>query len=263
MSRLLPLIMFGACLCATPAIAQGPFDGTWKADVASVKVNAKPERFTLGKGVYTCASCSPAYSVPADGQVHKVSGHDYFDGKMVEVLDANSVRLTNLRAGKPVAVATWTVSADGNTLNQSFSSTDTANGQTTSGTASEARLTPAPAGAHAISGSWAAAPATQLSDNALSVTIATAGKAVTVSFPTGEHFIAMLGGAYVPVVGDPSGQLVAARMTGPRTLELSYKHGSRMDEVLTLVAAPSGDTVAMTSLDKLQGGTTNLTLRKQ
>lgn len=263
MSKSLALAVLGACLSAAPAVAQGPLDGTWKADITSVKVNAKPDRVTLANGVYSCASCLPAYSVPADGRVHPVSGHDYYDAKSVEVVDANTVRLTNLRGGKPVAVATWTVSADGNTLNQSFSSTDTANGQTTSGAASETRLAPAPAGAHAISGSWAAAPATQMSDNVLSVTIATTGKAVTVSFLTGEHFTAMLGGAYVPVVGDPSGQLASVRMTGPRTLELSYKHGQRMDEVLTLVAAPTGDTMAMTSLDKRQGGVTNITLYKQ
>ncbi len=263
MSRSLALAVLGACLSAAPALAQSPLDGTWKADITSVKVNAKPDRVTLTNGVYTCASCAPAYSVPADGRVHPVSGQDYYDAKSVEIVDANTVRFTNLRAGKPVAVARWTVSTDGNTVNQSFSSTDTANGQTTSGTASETRLAPAPAGAHAISGSWAAAPATQLSDNAMSVTVATTGKAMTVSFPTGEHFTAMLGGAYVPVVGDPSGQLAAVRMTGPRTLELSYKHGQRLDEVLTLVAAPAGDTVAMTSLGKRQGGTTNITLHKQ
>ena len=162
-----------------------------------------------------------------------------------------------------VGVGAWTVSADGNTLNQSFTSNDSADGQTVSSTASETRLAPAPAGAHALSGSWQPAPPRQLSDNALSVIMRTTGEALAVSFPTGKQFTAMLGGSFVPVARDPSGQMVAARMVDPRTLELSYQHKGKVDEVDTIAAASAGDTVAMTSLDKRTGNTNSVTLRKQ
>ena len=263
MTRTIAIALAGACLSAAPALAQDVFNGTWKGDISTVRLTAKPDQFAIAGGVYSCASCTPAYSLPADGRPHKVAGHDYFDSKSVEVVDAKTVRFTNLRAGRPVGTATWTVSGDGDTLNQSFSSTDSANGQTISGSATETRLAPAPTGAHAISGSWAAAPATRLSDNAMTVTIQATGKAVSISFPTGEHFTAIPGGPYVPVIGDPSGQMAAVRMTDPTTLELSYKHRGMVDEVVTLVAAPAGNTAAMTSLDRKDGSTTRLTLRKQ
>ena len=44
--------------------------------MASAKVSAKPDQVALADGVYGCASCTPPYSVPADGRPHSVAGHD-------------------------------------------------------------------------------------------------------------------------------------------------------------------------------------------
>ena len=80
-----------ALMIATPALAEGPFDGTWKVDVASAKLSTKPDLWLIKNGVYTCSTCIPMIKTPADGKPHAVPGHDYFDTMTVTVVDPTSV----------------------------------------------------------------------------------------------------------------------------------------------------------------------------
>ena len=50
--------------------AAGDINGTWKADINSVQFDTKPDDYLLQAGTYSCKSCTPAYSVPADGAFH-------------------------------------------------------------------------------------------------------------------------------------------------------------------------------------------------
>ena len=56
----------------TPAAA-GDINGTWQADLDSVKFDQKPDEFLLQGGQYSCKSCVPSYTVAADGVSHAVS----------------------------------------------------------------------------------------------------------------------------------------------------------------------------------------------
>ena len=82
----------GALLvAATPALAADRFDGTWKGDVASATVTGKPDTLLLKNGMYTCSSCTPAYTIKADGAFHAVKGKSYWDETSVAIVDDHTV----------------------------------------------------------------------------------------------------------------------------------------------------------------------------
>ena len=44
---------------ATPSAGTAGIDGTWKADLATVQIDAKPDQALLKDGKYSCATCTP------------------------------------------------------------------------------------------------------------------------------------------------------------------------------------------------------------
>ena len=44
---------------AAPSAASAGVDGTWKADLATVQIDAKPDQVLLKDGKYACATCTP------------------------------------------------------------------------------------------------------------------------------------------------------------------------------------------------------------
>lgn len=111
-------------LTATPALADSPFDGTWKARTDSMKSAGKPDTFVIKNGTYSCSTCIPAYRVAADGAFHKVAGKDYWDEVAVRVVDDHRVDYRYRRAGKVISANTETASADGGTLTMTAHNTN-------------------------------------------------------------------------------------------------------------------------------------------
>src|SRR4051812_44331904 len=103
---------------SAPAVA-GDINGTWKADINSVQFDQKPDEYLLQAGAYSCKSCTPAYSVAADGAFHPVS-LPYADSDAVKVVDDHTIVETAKKGGKQMSEATTTVSADGNTSTTKF-----------------------------------------------------------------------------------------------------------------------------------------------
>ena len=93
-------------------------------------------------------------------------------------------------------------SADGQTLVWDFQWVSMS-GQTARGRATSTRLTPAPAGAHKISGTWQTT-ITPTSENQMTVTYASTPDGLTMSDPMGESFDAKFDGKDYPYKGDPA-----------------------------------------------------------
>ncbi len=70
--RLIGIVCFVAF--AAPIWA-APIDGTWKADVKSAKLPQKPDSYLLKNGSYSCETCTPPYTVKADGAFHPIHGN--------------------------------------------------------------------------------------------------------------------------------------------------------------------------------------------
>lgn len=256
----LPFIASDLLLVA--ASHASPFDGTWKIDPASVKLPNRPDVQLLKGGTYSCTSCVPKVRVPADGQVHPVAGAKTFDAISVTVTDPNTVTYSYQLKGQPVSTTTESVSADHGTLTTKWHSTATKSGEALDGSSTSKRVGALPAGAHPVSGTWQAG-AVDMSDNASTMTLAVAGKSVTLSYPTGESFTAQSGGPFVPLQGDPLGEMDAVVIKGPRVLELRTQRGGELANVSTLTVAADGRTLTGSSYNPKLKTTTTYTATKQ
>ncbi|MCB8829779.1 hypothetical protein LJD47_32685, partial [Escherichia coli] len=168
-------------------------------------------------------------------------------------VDPQTIAYTYSRGGKPVSTSTDTVSADGKTLTSSWRSSDNAKGIEQSGTSTETRVGPAPAGAHAASGSWQRAAIQQVSDSNLYITFKDSGDTLVFSQPSGETYTAKFGGPAAPIVGDPAGTLAKVRRVDARTVEETDLRGGRVVYVYTMILSPDGKSMTVVNDDRKAG----------
>ena len=251
-----------ATAAAGPAAAVSPFDGTWKTDLKSIKFDPKPDEFLLAKGVYTCRSCVPPFTVPADGKFHPVAGHDYYDAFAVKIDDAHDVTATAKRGPKIVGTTVFRVSPDGKTLTYSATRMSDTGVKTTS-TSTGTRVAAAPTGAHAVSGSWKGAAVQSASDTGVTQTFKVANGIVTFSAPTGEAYAAKLGGPAVVQKNDPAKTMIRVKQLAPnRIVEEDARHG-KVILTFDMTVAPDGKTMTILTTDKRDNTTTKATLLKE
>lgn len=237
-------------------------DGTYKADVAATKLSDKPDTFAVKDGKYECSSCTPPYTIKADGTPQPVEGRDYWDAASIKVVDASTLEMTRYRKGTAVGTTTVSVSADGQILTWTNTSADNAEGKSITNVAKSKRAGPAPAGAHAASGSWLAInDGAQIADESLTATISVKDGVVSQKFPTGESYEAKLGGPQVPLIGDKAGATVAVVAEGDGFKETDYVNGKAVSE---LVFDPvDATTIKLTARNLRNGSTEEYTLKKQ
>jgi hypothetical protein len=213
-------------------------NGTWKADIDSVQWDTKPDEYLLQNGTYSCKSCTPPYSVAADGAFHPVST-PYFDSDSVKIVDAHTVTETSKKGGKQVGVYTTTVSADGNTQTTQFTDTSTP-GSPSKGEFTETRVGPAPAGAHAISGQWKPSKLSNFNDAALTFTVNVSGDTYKSSSPDGTSYEAKIGGGDVPINGDIAGTMVSVAKAGDNSYQVTRKRDGKVVGVTTYTVGADG-----------------------
>jgi hypothetical protein len=247
---------------ASEAASTLTIDGTYKADVATAKLSTKPDVFTLKDGQYDCTSCTPPYKIAADGLPHPVADRDYWDAASIKVVDANTLEFSRYRKGAVVGTSKVELSADGQTLTYTSTSSDNVEGKAVTNIVKSKRTGPAPAGAHATSGSWVAInDGAQMAAEAITATISLKGDTVTQKFPTGEHYEAKLGGPQVPFVGDKAGTTIAVVAEGKGFKETDYVGGKAVGEY---VYTPVDATTVTMKVKNLKSGTTEeYTLKKQ
>ncbi len=238
------------------AAAQSVFDGTWKIDKNKVDFSKKPNVFLLQNGTYECKTCTPPYSVKADGTDQPVTGHPYYDTVAIKVVSDHEIEETQKKDGKVVSTATSTVSSDGNTMTFSFSdSSNTNGGPPVTGKGEATRIAKGPAGSNAISGSWRTTKIEGLSDNATVWTYKVSGDEITMTNPTGQTYTAKLNGADAPMKGDPGVTSVTVKMMGKNTLEETDKRDGKVIGVFKMKVAPDGKTAKASYDDKLRNRT--------
>ena len=135
--------------------AQSPFDGTWKIHLENaplVKVFGRPRIMVLQNGTYQCLSCDPKYNVKADGTDQPIQGSKSIRTEAIKVVDNKTVEMTTKMGGKVFILEKVTVSADGK-----MSTEETiyqAGKEPQQLKTTYIRVAAAPAGSHAISGTW-------------------------------------------------------------------------------------------------------------
>ena len=247
---------------ATAATAEGadPLNGTWKTDLASIKIEAaRPDQFLLKDGQFSCPTCTPPIAVAADGAFHPVV-RPYADHMSVKVDDDHNVTRTNQKGGKTTFQQKFTVSADGNTLTSKFN--DTSGTKPVTGTFVETRAAPAPAGAHAMSGSWQPAPPQNVSDEGLTVTISADNDMLHLSTPAGQSYDAKLDGTETPIKGDIGGTTASVKKLGPGSYQETDKRGGKVTDVITMTVGADGK-LSFKDENKLDGSTSTSVATKQ
>jgi hypothetical protein len=245
---------------AAAATGAASIDGTWKTDLSTMTVDAKPDQLLLKAGQFSCPTCTPPLAIPADGAMHAVTGRPYADHISVKVDDDHNVTRTGQKAGKTTGTAKYSVSADGNTLTVSFD--DESGTKPVTGSYTENRVGAAPAGAHAISGSWKQTkPPTSVSDEGLTATFKLDGNVLHMTAPTGQSYDATIGGPDVPIKGDIGGTTAAVTKNGDSLVETDKRNGKVVS--ITTMTPGSDGKLHVVNEDKLGGSTAKFDMNKQ
>jgi hypothetical protein len=263
MKKLMAAILSASLLLPVLATAQSALDGTWKIDLGKTQLPKKPDVYLLQDGMYECKSCVPPIRIKADGEEHNVTGHPYYDKMSAKITDDRSVTLTRSKNGKKVASETITVAADGSMAHTVFSDSSATNADPVTGTVESTRVAQAPAGSHAISGSWRTSKLAKISDNALTFTYKTQADVLSMTSPTGQSYAAKLDGTYVPYKGDPGTTSVSVKRIDKNTFEETDKLGDKMVNDSRMTVAANGTTMKIVAHDDLHGTTTTFVAEKQ
>ena len=244
------------------AMAQSPFDGTWKADPSSAQWPTKPLVYLLQNGMYDCETCAPPVHIRADGTDQKLTGDPYSDRRSVKAIDDHNVEMTSKKDGKVVGTEKDSVSPDGKTLTVNWAYSGNPSGGTQSGTVTARRVAPAPAGANLVSGSWRTEKG-DVSDETITYTLKVNGNELTLTNATGLSYTAKLDGTDAPVKGDPGVTSISVKMLGKDTMEEAYKRDGKVVASYKSTVSADGKTLRVIADDKLQGTTTKYVSHKQ
>lgn len=245
-----------------PVAAAGSVDGTWKADLSSVQIDQKPDQLLLKDGQFSCPTCTPPLTLAADGAMHAVTGRPYADMMSVKADDDHNVTRTSQKGGKTTGTTKYSVSADGKTLTVNFSDSSVPNAKPVTGNYTETRAADAPAGAHAISGSWKLDKYNNVSDEGLTVTYRTEGDTLHVSTPGGISYDAKLDGTEAPINGDIGGTTASIKKLDDGSYQETDKRGGKVIGVTTFSSGADGK-LHVVSEDKLAGSTIKYVADKQ
>ena len=225
---------------STATATAAGIDGTWKADVTSVKWDQKPDEYLLQNGTYSCKTCTPSYSVPADGAFHAVTGHHYIDQVAIKVVDDKTVQQSNKLKGRDVGGSTLKVSADGNTLGIDWKDSSTPNAPPATGHTDETRVAAGPAGAHAISGSWKPTKVENVNAETLTITFKSDADMLHMSSPSGTSYDAKLDGTDTPINNDPAGTVASVKKLPDGSYQETDKINGKVVSVTTFSVGSDG-----------------------
>ncbi len=241
------------------AAAADAINGTWKADLASIQFDQKPDEYLLKDGQYSCKSCSVPYTVAADGDFHAVS-QPYADSMSVKVVDDHTIQRTSQKGGRTVGETKVSISADGKTLSGEFTDSSAEGAPPTKGKYTETRVAAGPAGAHAVSGQWKPEKIASMNEEALTVTLNVEGDTLHFSSPSGYSYDAKIGGPDVPIKGDIAGTTAAVAKSGDSYVETDKRDGKVIGT--TTFTLGSDGKLKIVGEDKLTGSKTTWTATK-
>jgi hypothetical protein len=261
--RFLSIALFSAAaLCASPLCdAQSPFDGTWRIDMSQAKFSPKPTVFYVSQGWYHCESCTPAFTVQADGQDHPVSGQSY-DHLNVTVTDPHTLSFVGKKDGKAMFEQTRTVSANGKMLTVKTTNHPMNSDKPFTSEVTAKQVGIAPMGVHAASGNWQVLKVAT-SENDQLFTYKTAGDEFTMTDPTGDTYTAKFDGADYPVKGAFGYNAVSLKKINDHTIEETDKRDGTVLDVSTLTVSPDGKTMKIVNVDKRSDRTSSYVAKKQ
>jgi hypothetical protein len=256
MKRMLVLLAMMPVL----ALAKSPFDGTWKLKLDSVKYSGKPQEVELVGGKYTCKSCVPTFTIPADGKPQPTPGRVSSDHMAVKVASPTTVEYTRTLQGKVVGKGSDTVSADGNLMTSSF--VDYSGEKPVDGKYTMKRVGPGVPGGHAISGSWMAEQAVDQSDVGSTIVLESTDNGMKSTW-NGQVMDAKFDGKEYPIQNDPYHTVVTLKKVSDREFVEQDINLGKVQTITTYTVSADGKSLTMVMDDPLRGTKTSMVAEKQ
>jgi hypothetical protein len=256
-------LMAVAAAALSPDASQhpGPLSGTWVADLATQQ-SLPTDVYLVRDGIYSCESCTPPRRFPADGRLRVVDG-DPGVSETVRVVDPRTIS-THIVRPDMVRTTRMRVSRDGQSA--LYVSIDRRPG--ISGplrTEYEARrAAPAPAGAHAASGTWQGVRYISVPIQLRTTTLTDSGDRLSYRSGSGFSYMAGFDGAPVPVVGPYDGSISVSvrRLDSRRIVETRRRNGEDV-QVRTYTLAPDGRSMDIATTDLTTNSTFRITARRR
>ena len=233
--------MISVLTMARFAMAQSPFDGTWRPDPQRPGPGRPSDLIRLNDGEYECQSCKPPYRVKADGIGHPISGNPRFDSLAVQVVDDRRVTRIAKRKGTTVVESRVEVSADGQTLTERQILSDVGP-RPVDLTIRSSRTAPGPTGSHRISGSWRLVE-TDLTNHDEDTDFLVSDRFLTMSDRLGRSFKAKLDGTDAPYHGDAEFTSVSVKQIDARTIEETDKNAGKTVKITRWTVDQDGKTM--------------------
>jgi hypothetical protein len=252
------LLLLALCLCASHARSQSPFDGTWIIDTGKNEnlASEKPRVVSVVDGVFREGD----RQLKADGSDQKVSATGYWDTVSVRIVDDRTVEIVSKKAGKPMFTETDTVSADGNTLTQVVK--DTTEAEAVTFESDFRRISPAPVGAHALSGSWQVFKMSR-SENSTVIQYKCTSEGFSAETPLGEKLEARFDGKLYQMQDDPGHTMVSVKLINPYTVEQTNVREGKIVFIVTLEVTRDGKSIHATLKSKEDGSLKTWILHKK
>lgn len=232
---------FGLMALASAAIAQSPFDGTWRPDPQKFSPTRPPDIIELANGIYTCQTCSPPYTVKADGHDQTVGGNPYYDTLNIAAIDERTVAKTMKKSGKTLAVARIAVSADGRIKTEVQTVYDMAP-RPVEMTSHSIRVSAGSQGSHRISGGWRMTDG-DVSNHAEDTIFKVTDHTLAMTDRMGRSFSAQLDGTDAPYNGSDEFTSVSLKLIDSHTIEESDKKDSKVVKISRWSIGPGENTM--------------------
>jgi hypothetical protein len=179
------------------------------------------------------------------------------------VVDNWTTEETDKRIGKTVGTSKMTVSSDGNSATIDWTDSCNAKGDVVSGKLTLSRVTKGPSGAHPVSGSWQIVKRSNVSENALVITLKLEGDTFSFADPTGQSLAARLDGTETPFKGGLSNIMGSVKRVGENTIEVTNKHDGKAVEVWRFTPSVDGKTMTISVENKVKETTWQAIAHKQ
>jgi hypothetical protein len=231
-----------AALLLVPAVsfAASPFNGTWTFSAQHIQLTKKPMVLVLNNGEFSCKTCWDPKAIKADGMEQKIKGNPNADSATITVVDANTVTGTYKLDGKPVDAVKIVVAADGKSMTRD--DTLTYGADPTFYVERYTRVGDAPAGAHAVSGSWRESKIISASGPGVMVTYGMTDDGFTMS-SNGQSYSAKFDEKTYPVKGDPTKTMVNLKKVSDTEVIESDSQKGTVVEVEDMTVAADGKTI--------------------
>lgn len=228
-------------LVAATALAQSPFDGTWRPDPQRPPASQPPDVVEVTANLYKCVSCDPPYAVKPDGIDHPIASNPYYDTLSITIVDPHTIKKVAKQGGELAIESTMTVSADGRNLTESQVLYHVGP-RNLAVTKKSVRAAAGAAGANLLSGSWHLLEA-DLTNHDEDTTFKVSGGSLTMTDRMGRSFTAKLDGTDAPYKGDPEFTSVSLKTPDARTIEEYDKKDGTVVKMSRWTIDPDGRTL--------------------